>query len=139
MSTSQRNPYPTVDAIIELDNESIVLIKRENPPLGFALPGGFIDAGESAEDACIREAQEETGLHIHIQHLLGVYSDPNRDPRFHTLSCVYIARATGTPRAGDDAREVYTVDLDTLGQYTLAFDHEQILRDYLSHRETLQP
>src|SRR5215216_1982404 len=100
-----RNPAPTVDIIIELDSGGIVLIKRKNPPLGWAIPGGFIDYGESAEDAALREAQEETTLKVQLVELLHVYSDPKRDPRHHTISTVFIAEASGTPHGADDAAE----------------------------------
>src|SRR5438093_13789382 len=96
-----RNPAPTVDTIIELDSGGIVLIRRKNPPPGWALPGGFIDYGESAEDAAVREAQEETSLSAQLIELLHVYSDPRRDPRKHTIATVFIARASGTPRGTD--------------------------------------
>ena len=103
-----RNPFPTVDVIIELEPwrarpGPVVLIYRKNHPQGWALPGGFIDWGESAEQAAVREAREETGLEVSLTSLLGVYSKPDRDPRFHTLTTVFTARAGGVPVAGDDA------------------------------------
>jgi ADP-ribose pyrophosphatase YjhB (NUDIX family) len=104
METS-RNPVPTVDIIIELEDGGIVLIRRKNPPPGWAIPGGFIDYGESAEEAAVREAWEETSLQVQLIELLHVYSDPKRDPRGHTISTVFIARASGTPRGADDAAE----------------------------------
>lgn len=134
MSEKQRNPYPTVDAIIELEGERVVLIERKNAPHGLALPGGFVDAGETVEDACRREALEETGLHVTIEALLGVYSDPNRDPRFHTMSCVYIVHAKGTPVANDDAAAIRVVKRTELLDLPLVFDHARILRDYLRFR-----
>lgn len=127
-----RNPFPTVDIIIELDN-SIVLIKRKNPPHGWALPGGFVDYGESLEAAAIREAQEETGLAIQNLHLLGCYSDPARDERMHTITTVFIAQATGTPQAADDAAELALFSPDRLPS-PLCFDHAGILADYRSFR-----
>ncbi len=130
----QRNPYPTVDIIIEIE-ESILLIRRKNPPHGWAIPGGFIDAGESAEEAAVREALEETGLRVTLKDLLGVYSDPDRDPRFHTLSVVYIATATGKPEAGDDAGDVGLFREETLPK-DLAFDHARILKDYFEYKKT---
>ena len=128
-----RNPTPTVDVIIELP-EGIVLIKRKHPPHGWALPGGFVDEGEKVEDAAVREAMEETGLHARLRALLHVYSDPSRDPRKHTLSVTFIASATGAPVASDDAADVGIFSLDELPP--LAFDHAQILSDYTAFLRT---
>lgn len=139
MSHEQRNPYPTVDAIIELPDERIVLVRRKHEPVGLALPGGFVDAGETVEDACRREAREETGLTIELIALLGVYSDPSRDPRFHTMSCVFVARAEGSPVAGDDAGDIYLADRGELLDLPLVFDHHQILADYLEYRAHQTP
>ena len=124
-----RNPIPTVDIIIEM-NDKIGLIKRVNPPNGWALPGGFIDYGESVENAAVREAKEETGLDIQIHHLLGVYSSPDRDPRFHTITTVYVATGSGIPTAGDDAQEIDFFDPNKIPE-TLAFDHSKILKDFI--------
>ncbi|MGQ9500326.1 MAG: NUDIX domain-containing protein [Dissulfurimicrobium sp.] len=124
------NPIPTVDIIIETE-DGIVLIERKNPPFGWAIPGGFVDYGERAEDAAIREAKEETGLDVKLTGLLGVYSDPGRDPRMHTISTVFIAKADGRPTAGDDAKSVMIFGLDRLPD-GLAFDHGKILKDYLN-------
>ncbi len=124
-------PALTVDTIIELedrDDQGIVLIERKYPPYGWALPGGFVDVGETLEQAAIREAQEETGLQVRLQVLLGMYSDPSRDSRGHTVSAVYIARAAGQPVAMDDAANVAVFTLDALPE--LAFDHAKILADY---------
>jgi ADP-ribose pyrophosphatase YjhB (NUDIX family) len=121
-------PSPTVDIIIETSG-GIVLIKRKNPPYGWAIPGGFVDYGESVEQAAVREAKEETGLDIKLAGLLGVYSDPARDPRFHTISTVFIAKAEGLPVGQDDAAEAQIFTLDALPE-PLAFDHAKILRDY---------
>lgn len=129
-----RNPIPTVDIIIEMD-AGIVLIRRRNPPDGWALPGGFIDYGEAAEQAARREAAEETGLAVELAELFHVYSDPGRDPRAHTISTVFIARAQGVPAAGDDAAEARVVRLDAIPS-PLAFDHDRILADYLRYRRT---
>jgi len=129
-----RNPSPTVDVIIEVDS-GIVLIRRKNPPHGWALPGGFIDYGESAEAAARREAAEETNLAVELRELLHVYSDPQRDPRKHTISTVFIARSAGTPRGGDDALEARVVALGQLPS-PIVFDHARILADYARYRRT---
>lgn len=130
-----RNPFPTVDIVIERDVDCVVLVRRRNPPHGWALPGGFIDYGESAENAARREALEETGLRVVLTDLLGVYSRPDRDPRHHTMSVVYVARADGQePAAGDDAAEVRLVGLTDLPD--LAFDHARILADYAAFKAT---
>jgi len=126
-----RNPLPTIDIIIRLE-AGIVLIKRKNPPLGWALPGGFIDYGESAESAAKREAKEETGLDVAQLELFGVYSEPNRDPRHHTISVVFTAVSEHSfPSAGDDAAQVGVFSEDLL-PHSLAFDHAKILSDYFS-------
>ena len=122
-----RTPIPTVDIIIEIDKR-IVLIKRKNPPLGWALPGGFVDYGESYEQAAQREAKEETGLEVFNLRQFHTYSDPDRDPRHHTASTVFLARATGTPTGQDDALEARLFSQDTLP--VLVFDHATILKDY---------
>lgn len=123
-------PLLTVDIIIELngDQQRVLLIERANPPYGWALPGGFVDIGETVEQAACREAKEETGLNVHLNRLLGVYSNPKRDPRHHTVSIVYTAQARGQAQAGDDARHVQLFSLKQLPQ--LAFDHADILADY---------
>ncbi|MEF3168503.1 MAG: NUDIX hydrolase [Deltaproteobacteria bacterium] len=128
-----KNPVPTVDVIIEVEG-GIVLVRRKNPPPGWAIPGGFVDYGERVEEAAIREALEETGLSVRIQSLLGVYSDPARDPRLHTISTVFTARAQGSPRAGDDAAEVAVFPVDRLPD-EMAFDHRRILHDYAASRK----
>jgi ADP-ribose pyrophosphatase YjhB (NUDIX family) len=129
----RRNPLPTVDIIIEIPRRDgrtgIVLIKRKNPPAGWALPGGFVDCGESLEEAAVREAKEETSLDIKLLSQFHTYSAPGRDPRFHTISTVYIARAEGRPRAQDDAQEI-GVFVPEDRPHPLAFDHDQILADY---------
>lgn len=132
-----RNPAPTVDIIIELDSGGIVLIRRKNPPPGWALPGGFIEYGESAEEAAIREALEETSLQVQLIELLHVYSDPKRDPRKHTMATVFIARAQGTPVGADDAAEAQ-VFFESQLPSPLAFDHAQILHDYFYYKQTGQ-
>jgi ADP-ribose pyrophosphatase YjhB (NUDIX family) len=130
MVSVYRNPIPTVDIIISAPR-GIVLIKRKNPPYGWAIPGGFIDYGESAEHAAIREAEEETSLKVRNLRLMGVYSAPDRDPRFHTISVVFTAEADGPPKAGDDAAELAVFTRETLPS-DLAFDHAKILGDYFS-------
>ncbi len=124
-----RNPFPTVDIVIELEGKKIVLIQRKNPPYGWALPGGFVDYGESLEYAAIREAREETSLDVELLYQLGAYSDPTRDPRFHTISFVFVARGKGEPKAADDAKDVGLFSRATLPS-DLAFDHGKILQDY---------
>ena len=127
-----RNPLPTVDIIIEI-SKGIVLIKRKNPPYGWALPGGFVDYGESLEEAAFREAKEETSLRVKLVSGLGAYSDPKRDPRHHTISYVFIARSRGKAKASDDAIEIGIFDRNSLPE-DLAFDHGKILRDYFSRK-----
>ena len=122
-----RNPVPTVDVIIE-NNGGVVLVKRKNPPHGWALPGGFVDYGESLEEAARREAREETGLEIVISGQFHSYSDPGRDPRLHTITTVFLATASGDLTGGDDALEARVFDRKNLP--SLAFDHNNILDDY---------
>jgi 8-oxo-dGTP diphosphatase len=129
-------PKLTVDIIIELvdrPQRPILLIERKYPPLGWALPGGFVDIGERLEQAAVREAAEEISLPVSLQTLLGCYSDPARDPRGHTVSAVYVATATGEPRAADDAAHVQAFTPEHLPS-PLVFDHGQILADYLAYR-----
>lgn len=133
---THRNPTPTVDMIVELidrPHRPIILIERLNPPYGWALPGGFVDYGESVETAARREAQEEIGLSIELIEQFHVYSAPDRDPRQHTLSVVFIATAKGEPQAGDDAKHMSIFELWQLPE-NLCFDHAQILRDYQRYR-----
>jgi 8-oxo-dGTP diphosphatase len=126
---SYRNPLPTVDIIIEIDG-GIVLIDRKNSPRGWALPGGFVDYGETLEDAAIREAWEETSIRIHSLKLLGCYSDPSRDSRQHTISTVFIAKGEGSPLAGDDAAGIAVFPVAAI-PLDLCFDHNRIITDYL--------
>jgi ADP-ribose pyrophosphatase YjhB (NUDIX family) len=123
-----RNPAPTVDIIIELEG-GVVLIERKNAPYGWALPGGFVDYGESLEKAAVREAEEETSLKVRLKFQLHAYSDPSRDPRKHTLSVVFVADASGSPEAGDDAKGVGIFTEKTLPA-PIVFDHAKILTDY---------
>jgi len=133
----RRNPLPTVDIIIEVvgpgKTSRIVLVRRKNPPFGWALPGGFVDYGESLEEAAVREAREETSLRVDLLGQFHTYSEPGRDPRSHTISTVFIAQARGAPKAADDAREARTFDPFRV-DVELAFDHRQILEDYLAFR-----
>ena len=126
-------PYVTVDAIIELP-EGIVIIQRSNPPFGWALPGGFVDYGESLEDAVKREAKEETNLDLTEIKQFHTYSNPQRDPRFHTIGTVFIAKAKGKPQAGDDAAGLKVVPLNEIKGLDFAFDHKEIIEDYLKSR-----
>ncbi|MFQ5680999.1 MAG: macro domain-containing protein [Candidatus Omnitrophota bacterium] len=126
---SCQGPFVTVDAIIEV-GDGIVLIRRSNPPFGWALPGGFVDYGESLEQAVAREAKEETGLQLYELRQFHTYSDYRRDPRFHTVSTVFAARGEGAPRAASDAMDIRVVSLAKLDEIRLAFDHRKILDDY---------
>ena len=133
-------PLLAADTIIELTDfpdRPIVLIERANPPYGWAIPGGFVDLGEIVEQAAVREAKEEVQLDVHLIALLGIYSDPIRDSRGHTVTAVYVAKAEGMPVAADDAKNCRLFRLDELPE-TLAFDHAQVLADYKKFRETGQ-
>ncbi|MEW6036875.1 MAG: NUDIX hydrolase [Pseudomonadota bacterium] len=134
-------PALAADAIIELidrPGRPIVLIERRFPPLGWAIPGGFVDVGETVERAAIREALEETSLTVSLRALLGLYSDPARDPRGHTVTAVYVAEATGDPQAADDAKTCRIVSPDDLPS-PLVFDHAKVLADYRRFRDRGQP
>ena len=126
-------PYVTTDIIIEI-NGGIVLIERTNPPFGWALPGGFMDNGESLEQAARREAKEETNLDLEDLKQFHTYSDPSRDPRFQTVTTVFTAKGVGTPKAGDDAKGLKVIALNDLRNLECAFDHSTVIKDYLAHR-----
>lgn len=134
MSEKLRNPLLTVDIIIEIDGK-IVLIERKNPPHGWALPGGFVDYGESIESAAVREAAEETSLAVNLTDQFYTYSDPHRDPRHHTVSTVFIATAQGEPHGADDAKTARLCGEADLPS-AIVFDHRQILRDYFTLKKT---
>ncbi|MBM3246491.1 MAG: NUDIX hydrolase [Candidatus Omnitrophica bacterium] len=129
-SKLQGGPFTTVDAIIEI-GDGIVAIKRSNPPFGWALPGGFVDYGESLEEAVTREAKEETNLDLINLKQFHTYSEPTRDPRFHTIGTVFIAQGKGSPKAGDDAGALKVIKLSEIKDLDFAFDHKQIIQDYL--------
>jgi ADP-ribose pyrophosphatase YjhB (NUDIX family) len=128
-----KNPLPTVDIIIEVE-AGIVLIKRKNEPLGWAIPGGFVDYGESLEEAAVREAKEETGLNVRLIRQFHTYSDPKRDPRFHAISTVYIAKAQGVPKAEDDAQDAKIFDHHNLPA-DIVFDHRKIVEEYFKAKD----
>jgi len=131
-----QGPFITVDIIIEVPaspaggEDGIVLIERSNPPFGWAVPGGFLDYGETLEHCAIREAKEETNLDIYNLEQMHTYSDPKRDPRFHTVTTVFVAKAKGKPKAGDDAQKAKIVSLEEIPSINLAFDHSDVLEDY---------
>lgn len=129
-----RNPLPTADVLIEV-GDRVVLVRRKYPPPGWAIPGGFVEVGETVESTAVREALEETGLRVTLTALLGVYSDPARDPRHHTISTVYVGRAEGAPEGGDDAAEARLFGEGDLPS-PLAFDHAKILADYFRYKKT---
>lgn len=127
-------PYVTVDAIIEI-NKGVVIIERSNPPFGWALPGGFVDYGESLEEAVTREVKEETGLDVTGLKQFHTYSEASRDPRFHTIGTVFIAQAKGKPKAGDDAAGLKVVSLNEIEKIDFAFDHKKIIADYIKSKQ----
>lgn len=139
-----KTPHLAVDGIVEIVGpeghiRGIVLIERKNPPLGLALPGGFVDIGETVENALVREMKEELCLDVTIRSLLGVYSDPARDARGHTVSIVYVCTASGTPVGADDAASATVYPLDRLPLERLVFDHSKILNDYLTSKRFNEP
>jgi 8-oxo-dGTP diphosphatase len=129
-----RNPLPTADVIIEV-GDRVVLVRRKYPPEGWAIPGGFVETGETVEAAAVREALEETGLSVTLTALLGVYSDPARDPRHHTITTVYVGKSTGNPDGGDDAAEARLFGEADLPS-PIAFDHAKVLADYFRFKKT---
>lgn len=134
----ERRPFTTVDAIIEIGG-GVVLIERSNPPFGWALPGGFVDYGESLEEAVMREAKEETGLELSELRQFHTYSDPKRDPRFHVIGTVFTAKGKGKPAAGDDAASLKVVKPEDMDKIEFAFDHKKILEDYIAYRSGKDP
>ena len=137
MSWTPKTPYLTADAIVEIFDThenflGIVIIERKNEPLGLALPGGFVDVGESVQAAAIREMKEEISLDVELTSLLGVYSDPSRDKRFHTASVVYVAKAYGKPIGADDAKEAILIKPQEIDLESLVFDHKKMIEDYLN-------
>lgn len=135
MMSNRNTPFVTVDMIIEVSG-GIIIIERRNPPYGWALPGGFVDVGESLEDAARREAKEETNLDLEDLCQMHTYSDPKRDPRFHTVSTVFTARGLGKAQSGDDAKNLKIVGHEELLKIDYAFDHKQVVKDYLRLRES---
>ncbi len=135
MTQERKTPFVTVDIIIEVEDCGIVLIERKNPPHGWALPGGFVDYGENLEQAALREAKEETSLDVQLIEQFYTYSDPSRDPRHHTISTVFIARADGDPKGADDARQAQLFTEAEIPS-PIVFDHAQILRDYFNYKKT---
>jgi len=130
-----KTPYLAVDGVVRLWEgerfKGIVLVERRYEPLGYALPGGFVEVGETVEKAVLREVKEETGLDAQIVKLLGVYSEPNRDPRFHVVSVVFVLDAYGEPKGGDDAKKAVVFPIEDLPFDKIVFDHAKILKDYL--------
>jgi len=132
MKQKHRNPLVTVDIIIEID-DGIILIERKNPPYGWALPGGFVDYGESIETSAVREAKEETTLNVQLIKQFHTYSDPDRDPRHHTVTTVFIAQGFGTPKPADDAKNIGLFTPNDLPG-PIVFDHKKIIADYFRYK-----
>jgi len=136
MGWTPKTPFLAVDGIVKLFDNSgnfkgIVLIERKNPPVGLALPGGFVEVGETVEEAVVREIKEEVNLDFQIERLLGVFSKPDRDPRFHVASVVFVGRAVGEPKASSDAKEAKVFKLEDIPWDKLVFDHAEILKRFL--------
>ena len=134
MTEKYKNPLLTIDIIIEV-SAGVVLIERKNAPHGWALPGGFVDYGETLESAAVREAKEETCLDVKLMEQFYTYSDPRRDPRHHTVSTVFIATSDGIPQGADDAKTARAFTQDQLPS-PIVFDHGQILADYFRFKRT---
>ena len=130
-----KGPYVAVDAVIEVDG-GIVIVERSNPPFGWALPGGFVDNYESLEEAVRREMKEETSLELLDLKQFRAYSSPDRDPRFHTVGIVFTAKGKGIPKAGDDAANLRVIKLADIDKIQFAFDHKQILKDYIAFKQS---
>ena len=137
LKKQQAGPFVAVDAIIDI-NGGIVIIERSNPPFGWALPGGFVDNYESLEGAVMREMKEETNLELLDLKQFHAYSTPGRDPRFHTIGVVFTAKGKGTPKAGDDAVGLKVIKLDEIDKINFAFDHKQIIKDYIAYKKSSQ-
>jgi len=135
LTKQSKGPFVAVDAIINI-NGGIVIIERSNPPFGWALPGGFVDNYESLEDAVRREMKEETDLELEDLKQFHAYSTPGRDPRFHTIGIVFTAKGKGVPKAGDDAANLKVIKLSDIDKIPFAFDHRQILKDYIASQDT---
>ncbi|MEJ2657187.1 MAG: NUDIX hydrolase [Desulfobacterales bacterium] len=133
MKQTHRNPLVTVDIIIEINNK-IVLIERLNPPYGWALPGGFVDYGESLESSAVREAREETSLEVILKEQFHTYSDPDRDRRHHTITTVFIGKGIGAPKPADDAKRLGLFSKHDLPT-PIVFDHHKIIRDYFRYKD----
>lgn len=134
LTKQSQGPFVAVDAIIDI-NGGIVIIERSNPPFGWALPGGFVDNYESLEDAVRREMKEETGLELSSLKQFHAYSKPGRDPRFHMIGIVFIAKGKGVPKAGDDAAGLKVIKLEDVDKINLVFDHKQIIKDYIAYKK----
>ena len=136
MKWQPKTPFLAVDGIVKLFDEKgnfkgIVLIERKNPPIGLALPGGFVEVGETVEEAVVREIKEEVNLDFNIEKIMGIFSKPDRDPRFHVVSVVFVGHAVGEPRASSDAKEAKVYRLEDIPWDKLVFDHGEILKRFL--------